>query len=118
MSAEAAYATVLHSTSFTGPTTTPQPGPLQPAVSDLLDAPAVLEPPDEIWYDAAAPSFLAEVSARGGAAVALRGAGAELVRITLRPELWVRKVSPEDVIARIMAAVPVPRTDPSTAAAR
>jgi MoxR-like ATPase len=39
-------------------------------------------------------------------------------RITLRPELWVRKVSPEDVIARIVAAVPVPRTDPSAAAAR
>lgn len=75
-----------------GPTTTPQPGPLQPAVSDLLDAPAVLEPPDEIWYDAAAPSFLAEVSARGGAAVALRGAGAELVRVTLRPEFQLLRV--------------------------
>jgi len=34
-------------------------------------------------------------------------------RITLRPELWVRKVSPEDVIARILAGVPVPRTDPA-----
>jgi GH43 family beta-xylosidase len=75
-----------------GPTTTPQPGPLQPAVSDLLDAPAVLEPPDEIWYDAPAPSFLAEVSARGGAAVALRGAGAEMVRVTLRPEFQLLRV--------------------------
>jgi len=34
-------------------------------------------------------------------------------RITLRPELWVRKVSPEDVIARILSSVPVPRTDPA-----
>jgi GH43 family beta-xylosidase len=75
-----------------GPTTTPQPGPIQPAVSDLLDAPAVLEPPHEIWYDAPAPSFLAEVSARGGAAVALRGAGAELVRVTLRPEFQLLRV--------------------------
>ncbi len=75
-----------------GPTTSPQPGPLVPAVSDLLDDPAVLEPPDEIWYDAAAPSFLAEVSARGGAAVALRGAGAELVRVTLRPEFELLRV--------------------------
>ena len=34
-------------------------------------------------------------------------------RITLRPELWVRKVSQEDVIARILSSVPVPRTDPA-----
>jgi MoxR-like ATPase len=34
-------------------------------------------------------------------------------RITLRPELWVRKVSPEDVITRILTSVPVPRTDPA-----
>jgi MoxR-like ATPase len=33
-------------------------------------------------------------------------------RITLRPELWARKVSADDVIARILANVPVPRTDP------
>jgi MoxR-like ATPase len=33
-------------------------------------------------------------------------------RITLRPELWVRKVSQEDVIARILSSVPVPRTNP------
>lgn len=75
-----------------GPTTTPQPGPLQPAVSDLLDAPAVLEPHDEIWYDAAAPSFLAEVSVRGGGAVALRGAGAEMVRVTVTPEFQLLRV--------------------------
>jgi MoxR-like ATPase len=36
-------------------------------------------------------------------------------RITLRPELWVRKVSREDVIAKIVAGVPLPRTDPAAA---
>jgi len=39
-------------------------------------------------------------------------------RITLRPELWVRRVSPEDVIARAMTSVPVPRTDPASSVAR
>jgi MoxR-like ATPase len=34
-------------------------------------------------------------------------------RITLRPELWVRKVSADDLIARILTTVPVPRTDPA-----
>jgi MoxR-like ATPase len=34
-------------------------------------------------------------------------------RITLRPELWARKVSSDDVVARILAGVPVPRTDPA-----
>jgi MoxR-like ATPase len=33
-------------------------------------------------------------------------------RITLRPELWVRQVSADDVIARLLAGVPTPRTDP------
>ena len=36
-------------------------------------------------------------------------------RITLRPELWVRKVSSDDVIAGVLASVPVPRTDPAAA---
>ena len=39
-------------------------------------------------------------------------------RVTLRPELWVRKVSQEDVIARILSSVPVPRTDPAARVAR
>jgi MoxR-like ATPase len=39
-------------------------------------------------------------------------------RISLRPELWVRKVSAEDVVARILASVPVPRTDPTMSAHR
>ncbi len=39
-------------------------------------------------------------------------------RITLRPELWVRKVSQEEVIARILTSVPVPRTDPAAPVAR
>jgi MoxR-like ATPase len=34
-------------------------------------------------------------------------------RITLRPELWVRQVNADSVIATLLAAVPVPRTDPS-----
>ncbi len=36
-------------------------------------------------------------------------------RVTLRPELWVRQVSADDVVARILAAVPTPRTDPTAA---
>ena len=36
-------------------------------------------------------------------------------RITLRPELWVRQVSADDVVARLLAGVPTPRTDPRTA---
>jgi MoxR-like ATPase len=36
-------------------------------------------------------------------------------RITLRPELWVRQVSPDDVVARLLTGVPVPRTDPTAA---
>jgi MoxR-like ATPase len=34
-------------------------------------------------------------------------------RITLRPELWARKVSADDVVAKILANVPVPRTNPA-----
>ena len=34
-------------------------------------------------------------------------------RITLRPELWVRQVSSDDVVARLLATVPTPRTDPA-----
>jgi MoxR-like ATPase len=34
-------------------------------------------------------------------------------RITLRPELWVRQVSADDVVARLLANVPTPRTDPA-----
>jgi MoxR-like ATPase len=37
-------------------------------------------------------------------------------RITLRPELWVRQVSSDDVVARLLAAVPTPRTDPAARA--
>ena len=36
-------------------------------------------------------------------------------RITLRPELWARKVSADDVVAQILASVPVPRTNPAAA---
>jgi MoxR-like ATPase len=36
-------------------------------------------------------------------------------RVTLRPELWVRQVSADDVVAKLLAAVPTPRTDPTGA---
>jgi MoxR-like ATPase len=34
-------------------------------------------------------------------------------RITLRPELWVRQVSSDDVVARLLETVPTPQTDPA-----
>ena len=34
-------------------------------------------------------------------------------RITLRPELWVRQVKSDDVVAQLLGAVPTPRTDPA-----
>jgi MoxR-like ATPase len=37
-------------------------------------------------------------------------------RITLRPELWVRQVSADDVVERLLGTVPVPRTDPTKTA--
>jgi MoxR-like ATPase len=36
-------------------------------------------------------------------------------RVTLRPELWVRQVSADEVMAKLLAAVPTPRTDPARA---
>jgi MoxR-like ATPase len=36
-------------------------------------------------------------------------------RITLRPELWVRQVRPDDVVSNLLGTVPTPRTDPSAA---
>jgi MoxR-like ATPase len=38
-------------------------------------------------------------------------------RITLRPELWVRQVRSEDVIANLLATVPTPKTDPAAVGA-
>ena len=37
-------------------------------------------------------------------------------RVTLRPELWVRQVSSDEVVARLLAAVPTPKTDPAARA--
>ena len=34
-------------------------------------------------------------------------------RITLRPELWVRQVQSDDVVATLLNSVPTPRTDPA-----
>jgi len=36
-------------------------------------------------------------------------------RVMLRPELWVRQVSSDDVMTKLLSAVPTPRTDPSAA---
>jgi MoxR-like ATPase len=36
-------------------------------------------------------------------------------RITLRPELWVRQVKSDDVVAQLLGTVPVPQTDPTAA---
>jgi MoxR-like ATPase len=36
-------------------------------------------------------------------------------RITLRPELWVRQVRSDDVVAKLLSTVPTPRTDPAAA---
>jgi MoxR-like ATPase len=36
-------------------------------------------------------------------------------RVTLRPELWVRQVSSDEVMAKLLSAVPTPRTDPARA---
>jgi MoxR-like ATPase len=39
-------------------------------------------------------------------------------RVVLRPELWVRQVSSDDVMAGALASVPTPRTDPTAGAHR
>ena len=38
-------------------------------------------------------------------------------RVTLRPELWVRQVSADDVVSRLLSTVPTPKTDPVAHAA-
>jgi MoxR-like ATPase len=37
-------------------------------------------------------------------------------RVTLRPELWVRQVSADDVVSRLLSTVPTPKTDPTARA--
>ena len=39
-------------------------------------------------------------------------------RVTLRPELWVRQVSADDVIARLLSSVPTPATNPALTVGR
>jgi len=39
-------------------------------------------------------------------------------RLTLRPELWVRQVSADDVMAKLLASVPTPKTDPDPRSGR
>ncbi len=36
-------------------------------------------------------------------------------RVTPRPELWVRQVAADDVVSRLLASVPTPKTDPAFA---
>jgi MoxR-like ATPase len=35
-------------------------------------------------------------------------------RVTLRPELWVRQVSADEVVTKLLVGVPTPKTDPRT----
>jgi MoxR-like ATPase len=37
-------------------------------------------------------------------------------RVTLRPELWVRQVSSDEVVTKLLATVPTPKTDPAARA--
>lgn len=46
------------------------------------------------------------------------GVAALAHRVTLRPELWVRQITGDDVISALLAGVPTPRTDPTAAASR
>ena len=39
-------------------------------------------------------------------------------RITLRPELWVRRINSDDIVAGLVQSVPTPRTTPNTAPAK
>jgi MoxR-like ATPase len=39
-------------------------------------------------------------------------------RVTLRPELWVRQVSSDEVMTKLLASVPTPKTDPAAQARR
>ena len=39
-------------------------------------------------------------------------------RVTLRPELWVRQVSADDVVARLLSSVPTPTTNPALTVGR
>ena len=38
-------------------------------------------------------------------------------RITLRPELWVRQVKSDDIVAALLNGVPTPQTDPARSSA-
>jgi MoxR-like ATPase len=38
-------------------------------------------------------------------------------RITLRPELWVRQVKSDDIVADLLTGVPTPQTDPARSSA-
>jgi GH43 family beta-xylosidase len=72
-----------------GPTTTAQPAPNPPTISDLPGEPAVLGPGEEREYETGSPSFLLEVTVRGGAIVVLcAGDGNEVLRVGADPEAF------------------------------
>ena len=88
-----------------GPTTTPQPAPNPPTISDL-DVPAVLAPGEEVRYEAGASAFLLEVSARvvgetgeGGLGVVLLGAEGSLLHTSFPLEPFVRLIRFEAKLA-------------------
>jgi MoxR-like ATPase len=70
------------------------------------------------------PQIQVGASPRGGLALVQLARGQALLnkrdfavpalahRITLRPELWVRQVSADDIVSRLLSGVPTPRTDP------
>jgi GH43 family beta-xylosidase len=63
-----------------GPSTTPRPAPIPPAILD--PGPRRLEPGEEVRYEAGTSSFLAEVSAQGsGFAIVLEDAAGPLLRL-------------------------------------
>ncbi|HEY0515440.1 MAG TPA: glycoside hydrolase family 43 protein [Thermoanaerobaculia bacterium] len=68
-----------------GPTTTPQPAPNPPAIADLLGETAALGAGEEIRYETGAPSFLAEVSARGAAGIVLWDGERKLLDLGIGP---------------------------------
>jgi GH43 family beta-xylosidase len=80
-----------------GPTTTPQPAPNPPTISDLLDAPVVLAPGEELRYKAGASTFLVEVSARalgetGGLSVIVFGPEGTLLDTPFQLDSFVRLI--------------------------
>jgi len=88
-----------------GPTTAPRPAPGPPAIADLLEAPAVLGRGEEIRYETGSPSFLVEVSARGGAGIVLWDRDREVLRLETPSGSFFRLLRLEVVGPRIAASL-------------